>query len=301
MEEIEPNIVIPGLSLILGEGPHWDIETQSLYFLDIEGSVIYNYCPKDNNLTFVKVPNNPGCVAPLHNSNNLMAATTVGFEIVDWGKNQLATTTLWLDRKSMEPDAKNNRFNDGKVDPRGRFWAGTMDRHVPTAVTTGNGYLFCVDPDKSFTTKKNNVKISNGLAWTRDGKKMYYIDSPTQKIISFDIDEHGETSNEQDAIVFPKDWVGTPDGMTIDSEDHLWIAFWGGSKVVRFDPKTGTQKQVINLPCPNITSCCFGGPNLDKLFITSSKMDTDVKTFPLAGSLFFRKYLCYHWDCNGKI
>jgi len=188
---------------------------------------------------------------------------------------------LLLARSDVEKKEK-NRFNDGKIDPNGRYWVGTMAENCSGT----EGSLICFRNDKTWTLERQNIGISNGLAWSSDRKTMYYIDSPTKKVVAFDFDEsNGKISNERVAVEIEGD--GIPDGMTIDSEDHIWVAIWGGQKVVRYNPATGKEDRHIKIPqAKNITSCCFGGPNLTTLYITTSKLDTDKNKFPLAGGLF---------------
>jgi len=135
--------------------------------------------------------------------------------------------------------------------------------------------------------KKTNIGISNGLAWSSDMKTMYYIDSPTKKVVAWDYClDSGSIVNER--TVFENFTTGdeVPDGMTIDSEGFLWVAIWGGSRIVRVNVLTGKEVERIVVPAKNITSCAFGGPNLDTLYITTASADTSLEEFPLAGSLF---------------
>lgn len=135
----------------------------------------------------------------------------------------------------------------------------------------------------------DSITISNGIVWTKDGRTMYYTDTPTGKIRAYDFDPWNATlSNERVAVEVPVE-LGFPDGMTIDADDMLWVALWNGNAVVRFDPKTGEILQKIEVPAHNVSSCAFGGPNLDILYITSARVDmseAELEAFPLAGSVF---------------
>jgi sugar lactone lactonase YvrE len=177
------------------------------------------------------------------------------------------------------------RFNDGKCDPQGRFWAGTMDLGEKDPI----GALYRIDPDGSSHVMVEGVAISNGLAWSTDSRTLYYIDSPTRIVRAFDFDpDSGAVSNPRVAIRFsPED--GFPDGMTTDSEGMLWVAEWGGACMGRWNPLTGERLARIDVPAPHTTSCCFGGPDLSDLYITSARVDLDEATleqYPLSGSLF---------------
>lgn len=178
-----------------------------------------------------------------------------------------------------------NRFNDGKCDPAGRFWAGTMPLKEDAR---GTGSLYCLDRDLSVRKMLGNVSCSNGIAWSLDSKTMYYIDSPTRAVSAFDYDlATGNIANRREIIRTPPE-EGFPDGMTIDAEGMLWVAYWGGSRVVRWDPRTGKRLAIIAVPVSCVTACWFGGPRLDELYITSARTGLDAATLamqPYAGSL----------------
>jgi len=184
----------------------------------------------------------------------------------------------------IENHLPNNRFNDGKCDPQGRFWAGTMSlNEEPNA---GSLYAF----ENNIVQKKiENVTISNGLAWSIDHKTMYYIDTPTFEVVAYKFEKKtGCISDRQVALKIPIE-DGFPDGMTIDDEGMLWIAHWDGWQVTRWNPNTGKKLLCIKLPASKITSCTFGGKDLTDLFITSAYVGLSVdelKAQPLAGSLF---------------
>ena len=153
----------------------------------------------------------------------------------------------------------------------------------------GAGSLFVLDADLSVRTMADNVSISNGLAWSADGHTLYYIDTPTCRVDAFDFDpDTGNISNRRTVLRIP-DGMGYPDGMSIDEEDMLWIAFWDGWGVRRWDPRTGKELARIEVPAARTTACCFGGENVDQLFITSARTglsDADLAQQPHAGGLF---------------
>jgi sugar lactone lactonase YvrE len=269
---------IPNLHCTLGEGPHWDVETQCLNFIDIEKRMIYAYTPKTGELKSKELPTRPGCIIPT-TDNRLLVCTEKGVEVttIEAGEN-----VLLLDRNVMEKDLPLNRFNDGKVDPNGRLWVGSMA--IDCKGTPGS--LFCYSSPEKWTLERQNVGISNGLAWTADRKTMYYIDSTPKKLFAFDFDEAtGAISNER-VVLEVTEADCAPDGMTIDAEDNLWVAVWGGQRIMRINPKTGEETMRVKIAAKNVTSCCFGGPNLTTLYITTSTLDTDVQAFPLAGGVF---------------
>lgn len=184
-----------------------------------------------------------------------------------------------------EADLPKNRFNDGKPGPNGSFYAGTMGIEAEKEA----GSLYRLDPDGPIEKIISNVTISNGLAWNSDENTMYYIDTPTKEIWAFDYNKStGKISNKQVAVSIPW-WAGSPDGMTIDSDDHLWVAHWGGSAVHCWDPKTGRHLDTVSMPAEQITCCTFGGPNLDTLYISSAAIglsEDKLKHRPLSGALF---------------
>ncbi|HTI30100.1 MAG TPA: SMP-30/gluconolactonase/LRE family protein, partial [Methylomirabilota bacterium] len=175
------------------------------------------------------------------------------------------------------------RFNDGKCDPAGRFWAGTMTYDA----ALGAGALYRLDPDGQARMVLDEVTISNGLAWSLDGGTMYFIDTPTQRVDAFSFDGvTGEIGDRRPEIHLPPE-AGAPDGMTIDAEGGLWIALWGGAAVHRY--LDGRLDQVIELPVSQPTSCCFGGASLDELYVTSAREGLSaprLRAEPLAGALF---------------
>jgi sugar lactone lactonase YvrE len=179
----------------------------------------------------------------------------------------------------------NNRFNDGKCDPAGRFWAGTMS--INEEPNTGNVYMLGVD--LSFEKKISGVSISNGMAWSADQRTFYYIDTPSFEVAAYSYDKTtGNISNKTTIMKILKE-EGNPDGMTIDNEGMLWIAHWDGWQITRRDPQTGEKLLQISLPVSRVTSCCFGGENFADLYITSAReglSDEDLQKQPLAGSLF---------------
>jgi sugar lactone lactonase YvrE len=177
-------------------------------------------------------------------------------------------------------DPSQVRMNDGKCDPAGRFWAGTMDNQETRPI--GSLYVF----DGRLRTVLDGVTISNGLGWSPDHRLMYYIDTPTDRVDVFDYDkDSGEISGRRP---FVDVHGGHPDGMTVDDEGFLWVALWGGGAVRRYDPD-GRPAGVVHLPVTNVSSCCFGGPGGTTLFITTSQLGLSAEqraAEPGAGRIF---------------
>lgn len=261
----------------VGEGPVWDERTGELLWVDIPGRAVHRFDRERGPLAPLATPSEVGAVVT-RARGGLVLALQDGFWVTDgWEPPR-----PWV---IVNPDDPQQRFNDGKVDPRGRFWAGTMELDG----ADDRGRLFRLDPDGTATPMVGGIRISNGLAWSADHRTMWYIDSFAWSVDAFDVDpDSGSIANRRTAIAFERDG-SVPDGMCVDTEDHVWIAFFGGSSVRRYDPRTGACDVRIDLPTPNITSCAFGGPDLDELYITSACEGHDaagLERFPHAGALF---------------
>jgi len=261
----------------IGEGPIWDAKRNILYWVDITGETVQSFDPATNCHTKLHVGQAVGTVVPRSNGG-LMVAVQNGFAYVDEKTKQLTLI------HNPEPHLPENRFNDGKCDPAGRFWAGTM-AFEPKAKA---GSLYCLGTDRSVRKVLGDVTISNGIAWSLDHKRMYYIDSPTYIVRAYDYDvDSGQIGNDRVLLTIPRD-VGMPDGMTIDAHGRLWIAHYGGSKVCCWDPDTGRIVQTIETPVSLVTACAFGGPELETLYITSRSLglsEDQLKKEPFAGAL----------------
>jgi sugar lactone lactonase YvrE len=266
---------IADVKAVLGEGPIWVAREQALYWVDIKGSKIFRLADGED-LTVWPTPFRVGSLAPWA-AGGFIAGTDRGFARVDPEKNLFE---LLLD---PEPERPNNRFNDGKVDRAGRFWAGTMDDTEAEA----SGALYRVDSELEWTRADDGYRVTNGPAFSPDGRTMYHSDSARQVIYAFDLDEDGNPSNRREFARFGGG-DGYPDGMTVDSEGCLWSAFWDGWCVRRFSP-SGECIQQVELPVQKPTSCAFGGPALDRLYVTSASIGLDEKALgvqPCAGGLF---------------
>lgn len=262
----------------LGEGAVWNYKTGELIWVNITEKILNFYNPKLNNNKEMLVGQMIGTVVPAESGDVIMALENGFYRL----NPETGTKKLIADPEEDKPE---NRFNDGKCDPAGRFWAGTM--HINGK--PGEGTLYRLDPDSSVHKMIENVSISNGIVWSADATRMYYIDTPTQKVMSWEYDnETGEISNPKTAVEVPAE-MGAPDGMTIDSEGNLWIALWGGAAVGCWNPQTGELLRKINVPAKNVTSCAFGDDDLGTLFITTARTgtsDEDLEKYPHSGGLF---------------
>ena len=262
---------------VLGEGPVWREETQDLVWVDIESARVCCFNPATGENETWDVGEKPGLAVPTQRGD-LILGTSVGFVRLDLANGGLSPII------DPEQDLPNNRFNDGKVDPEGRLWAGTMGMDESPNV----GSFYRLNRNLSVDKLFDRVSISNGLAWTSDQETFYYIDSPTRRVDVFNCDmAAGTVSNRQTAFELP-DGMGYPDGMCIDNEGMLWVALWQGWGVARFTPG-GALLAKVEVPVECVTSCCFGGENWDELYITTSSRDLDEAgraAQPLAGGVF---------------
>jgi sugar lactone lactonase YvrE len=208
----------------------------------------------------------------------LIVAMQTGLYILDFA-------TGWLDfRGDPERDQSENRFNDGRVDRRGRFWTGTMNdaRREPT------GALYRVGIDRSVTKMRDDIIVPNSICWRPDDGIMYFSDTYREIILTYRFDADAGTISAPKTFVETRGQKGRPDGSTVDSEGFVWNAEFGGGRVVRYDPD-GHVDRVVSLPVTQPSSCAFGGPNLDTLFITSATQrlsEEAPREQPLAGGLF---------------
>lgn len=260
----------------LGEGPAWDAKTQTLYWVDILEKRIYA-----GDQILAQLDEFVGCLAPCRNGHLILALTRAGrFSFVDFDPASGLRTVL----ASLDSEPSNNRFNDGKCDPAGRFLAGTLDANEkdPTAS------LYSFD-GAQVTRLLDGACISNGLAWSPDHKTLYYIDTPTRAVRAFDYDAAtGRMANSRLTIDVPRS-LGWPDGMTSDSEGNLWIAMWGGAQITKWDPTAGQLLEQFPVPALHTSSCVFGGRDMNELYVTSARENlgaADLKKYPLSGGLF---------------
>ncbi len=256
----------------LGESPAWDAKTQTLYWVDILEKRVYA-----NGKLLLQLEDFVGCVAP-RQDGGLILTQRFGFWTMNADSDRLITFA------SPKGEPSNNRFNDGKCDPHGRFLAGTMDANEQEA----SGSLYSLSPDGRLKRLLKEIRISNGLAWSPDARTMYFIDTPTREVKAFDYDiETGQLANPRVLIHFAETF-GWPDGMTTDMNGNLWIAMWGGARVTQWSPK-GALLEQFGLPALNVTSCVFGGPDLNELYITSARSGLEpakLRKYPQSGGVF---------------
>ena len=266
---------------LLGEGPVWDHRARRLIWVDIEGFEVHFYDPVTRDHGVINVGQFVGSLA-VRKQGGLVLALKSGFAKLDPETGEI---TPIADAESHLPG---NRFNDGKCDTSGRFWAGTLALDEDHG--EGKGNLYCLGSDHRVELKIPGVWISNGLAWTQDERTMYYIDSPTQKVVAYDYDKAtAGIANPHTVITVSASEMGYPDGMAIDEEGMLWIAHWDGGHVCRWNPQTGEVMAEVKVPVSRPTSCVFGGEDFGTLYITSARTRLSAENLaaePLAGSVF---------------
>lgn len=263
--------VISDTRCALGEAPTWSVRRQSLLWVDLPGGTIHEWSPRHAEVRHYRLPDTVSWVIECRGEDLFVAGIGARF-------TQLRLPAVELSVLGSPEAAPGMRLNDAKADARGRIFAGTM----PIAADRASGGLFRFDPDGVITRVDGGYTIPNGPAFSTDGGVLYHSDSARNLIFRFDVREDGSLGPRNAFLEFPSNW-GMPDGMTVDAEDHLWVAHWGTGCVSRFAP-SGERVEVLELPTPQITSCAFGGAALDRLFVTSAAVDRPGD--PLAGALF---------------
>lgn len=267
------------LQSTLAEGPVWCSRLQILSWVDITKKQIGFFDPTSGVNKILQLSHMVGAVAPTTAGDYLIAQQD-GFYRINITTNEIIKISCPPDH-----DITQLRFNDGKCDPLGRFWAGTMALDFAKEA----GSLYCLEPSGRLTTKLSQVTVSNGITWSHDKRLMYYIDSVTGTIDSFDFHNESGAIYNRKVVIRIDPYMGVPDGMTIDADGMLWIALWGGGSVICGNPVNGEILTKISLPATNVTSCTFGGKDLKSLYITTAREGLSAiqnLQQPLAGAVF---------------
>lgn len=262
---------------LLGEGPTWSPRDSALYWVDILTPSVHRYDTHKGVDTEVKVGSMVSVAIPKA-TGGLLVATPGGLMTLDLESKNLSFFC------HPESDRPGNRYNDGKCDRMGRLWIGTLD--MGTAANRGN--LFRVDADGLWKKMDTGFTVANGLGWSPDNKRMYFVDTPRRTIYVYDFDLMTGTIANRRAFITLDTSDGTPDGLTVDEDGCLWVAIWDAWRVSRYSPE-GQEMLRIKMPVPRPTSCCFGGANLDTLYVTSASVrlnEQALASAPLSGSLF---------------
>ncbi|WP_054956789.1 SMP-30/gluconolactonase/LRE family protein [Paenibacillus dakarensis] len=260
---------------VLGEGPFWESGKERLIWVDIEGKSLHFYNPAASEDKVYPMEKLIGTAVPAADGSYLLALQDgiYRFREEDGTMKHIA---------SPERHIPGNRFNDGKCDPTGRFWLGTLNMEGKSGMAS----LYRMDADLKITRVETGIGLSNGMGWSPAGDQMYFIDTTAGTVYAYDYRlDTGEISGRRVLLRFSGE-SGMPDGMTVDADGRLWIAHWGGSRVTCWDPVSFKEQERIELPARLVTSCAFGGDNLEDLYITTADDQESGQEDPYGGSLF---------------
>lgn len=258
----EPELVLD-VKTELGEGPIWDASRERLLFLDIMRGHVHEFNPANGKDRVIEVGQPVGAIAPTVRGDWVIAARD-GFHRLDpkTGATRLIAT--------VEADRSETRMNDGYVDPKGRFWAGTMG----LGGARDRGSLYRLDPDGTVHRMLTPVSTSNGIDWSPDGRIMYYTDTRTGRVDMFDFDERRGTISKRRLFITIPEEIGYPDGLVVDESGFIWLALWEGGAIHRLNPD-GLVDRIIPMPVTLTTKVAFGGPKLEDLYVTTAWVSLD--------------------------
>lgn len=267
----------------LGEGIWWDDRRAALFWVDIMKKEVH--CLKDGADRLLKVFDDfVGFCAPCEDGRLVVGC---GRDLLLFDPDSGETEKLM----TVDEDQLNNRFNDAKCTPDGRILAGTMNNilNEEDADDANTGRLYLLESGKVPVQLMDELSVSNGIAFTKDAKTVYHVDTYSQTIYAYDYDSAtGLLSNPRAAVKVPVE-SGNPDGFTIAEDGTLFVAHWAGGAIRRYDPATGKELEKWEFPAVHVTCCCFGGENLDELYVNTSSIDAPEEEYPLAGSIFMIK------------
>lgn len=265
----EARVLVRAASRV-GEGPVWDSAAGMLRWVDILAGELHTTDPESGATTSITVPTLVGAAAP-RARGGLVLATREGFATLDG--------EAFTPRLQVLPDG--HRMNDAACDPRGRYWAGSTD----LAFAANEGRLHVLDSDWQSRIILEDLSLPNGMGWSPDGSTYYLVDTTAGEILVFDVDVETGLPGGRRLFTAIDPSRGMPDGMTVDTAGCLWVALWGGAAVIRLAPD-GSELSVVRLPVVQPSACAFGGPQLDRLFITSARDGLNLVDDDLDGSLF---------------
>ncbi len=270
--------ILPSPRCLLGEGPVW--RDEALWWVDIEGRALHRHAPGSGagEVPPVATFNDTlGCVVPRRSGGWVAGVGSALAWLTPAGR---VTRTLPLPGTTAA-----SRCNDGKADPSGRLWIGTMARDA----SDGSGGLYRLDTDGSIHRLLQGCGIANGLAWSRDRTRFYFADSLRRNVRVFPYDNQTGSIGEGRVLAEIPAAAGFPDGLTLDRDDHVWLALWGGHAVIQIDGRTGATLATVKLPTPHVTSCAFGGADHSTLFVTTAHNALNLaeqSAYPNAGRTF---------------
>ena len=252
--------ILSDVACELGESALWDADRARFYWVDITRCRIFALDWKTRRTVTLGLPEPVGSVA-LRANGGLVATLrhAIAFCDVDAGAVEVV--------RELEVDRTGNRFNDGAVDPEGRFWFGSMD----LGESDPTGSFYCLRPDLTTAAAFDGIICSNGPAWSPDGRTMYHVDSTRQRITAYEFDPPTGTVGAGRLFVSDEDETWYPDGVTVDADGHVWNCKWDGGRIVRYAPD-GSVDRVVFVPVPRPTRCAFVGPDLSLLAVTSARI-----------------------------
>ena len=264
----------------LGEGPLWDARIERLYWVDIAAGVVHAHDARTGDVADWNLGAQVGCLGLTEDPDVVVAGLRTGWQFFDTRTGRLA---FIADPEAERPAC---RFNDGSVDPAGRFWTGSLE----DGETRPEGSLYRLDSDGGFAAVDEGFYCSNGIDWSPDGRWMYFVDSRADRIYRYAFEVSTGAVSEREVFVDTTAVPGIPDGLRVDAEGYVWCAFWDGAHLTRFDP-TGAVAEILEVPVLRPTSLAFGGSDLRTMYITSASIDlteTQLEQSPLSGAVLQR-------------
>lgn len=261
---IDITVEFPGICRV-GEGPFWDPESGSLSWVDILDGTLHRARPGSAERWSLQLATLVGAAVPKA-SGGYVAATSEGF-------TDISPDGAWTVRRDFLPDGI--RMNDAKCDPHGRLWAGSCGQDF----AAGRGGMHVLLPDWTVREVFSGLTQPNGLGWSPDGRRFYLVETQARDVSVFDVvSDRLEPENRRTLASFSES-CGYPDGLTVDADGCLWIAFWGGGRVLQVAPHDGRVLRTVEVPVPQPSSCAFGGPELDVLYVTTARegLDPDLE------------------------
>ena len=270
--------VVVSSSNLIGESPVWSVTEQALYWVDVEGKLVQRIDSATGDIKRWTMPEVTSCIG-LRQRGGLVAGTRTGFVFLDTIAGAVTPIT------HPEADIPGNRFNDGKVDRAGRFWAGT--KNIANSPET-TGSLYRLDPDLDAQRIDGGISCVNGIGWAPDNRTMYLCDTWLRRIYAYDFEPAAGLARDRRlfAQLAPED--GYPDGLTVDAEGFVWNAHYDGWRITRYAPD-GRIDRVLRTPVQQVTSVIFGGADLRTLFVTSARQqrpDDELARLPHSGGVF---------------
>ncbi|MFI0939863.1 SMP-30/gluconolactonase/LRE family protein [Streptomyces sp. NPDC021020] len=267
----------------LGEGPLWDPRSGTLHWVDIVAGEVLSRGEDAGDARVTRVGADVGCLGLTADPHVLVAALRTGWHLLDLRTGHLRPLA------DPEPDRPSCRFNDGAVDPAGRFWSGTLDDDG-----AADGRLYVLDvldgSDASYRTADEGYRCANGIDWSPDGRWMYVVDSGRDRVHRYPFDVATGTLGAREILADTGALDGVPDGLRVDAAGDIWCAFWDGAHVTRFAPD-GTVRERVDLPVLRPTSIAFGGPDLRTMYVTSASRGLTAEQlarWPLSGAVLRR-------------